>query len=176
MYDTVKRWLQYCGYCVDHVCNLTDVDDKIINKMLLERKALKEVTATYTKAFFDDLAVLQIIPARAYPKVTEHIPCIDTMIKELVEKEHAYESDGSVYFRVQSFATYGKLSNVNLNEVRLGSGESGPNQRQGMGSKENSSDFALWKASSALDGGVSWNGTYGPGRPGTVGVTEQRRY
>ena len=167
MYDTVKRWLQYCGYCVDHVCNLTDVDDKIIAKMMLERKTLKQITEKYTAAFFTDLAVLNIIPARAYPKATEHIPTIDNMVKDLVEKEHAYVSENSVYFRVKSFPTYGQLSNVKLDEVRIGSGESGPNQRVGVNNKENSADFVLWKGGSAQDGGVSWEGTFGNGRPGT---------
>jgi len=168
MYDTVKRWLQYCGYCVDHVCNLTDVDDKIITKMLLERKTLKQVTEKYTEAFFTDLAVLNIIPARAYPKATEHIGTIDRMVKELVEKEHAYVSGDSVYFRVRSFPTYGKLSNVKLDEVRVGSGENGPNKRAGVIDKESSADFVLWKGGgSQVDEGVpTWQGTYSHGRPG----------
>eukprot|EP00601_Ochromonadales_sp_CCMP2298_P016515 CAMPEP_0173221574 /NCGR_PEP_ID=MMETSP1142-20121109/2794_1 /TAXON_ID=483371 /ORGANISM="non described non described, Strain CCMP2298" /LENGTH=143 /DNA_ID=CAMNT_0014149615 /DNA_START=103 /DNA_END=530 /DNA_ORIENTATION=+ len=100
MYDVVKRWLQYRGYQVDHVCNLTDVDDKIIIKMLAEQKSLRQVTEKYTKAFFDDLDVLNIIRARAYPKATEYIDEIESMVQALVEKGHAYVQNGSVYFRV----------------------------------------------------------------------------
>jgi len=173
MYDTIKRWLQYCGYNVDHVCNLTDVDDKIIAKMLLERKALRDITQRYIDSFFSDLSVLNIIPARAYPKATEYIPAINNMVKELVETEHAYVSNNSVYFRVKSFPSYGAMSNVKLDEVRHGHGESGPHQRRGVENKEHRGDFALWKGSSPEDAGVHWEGTYGPGRPGKHNVSSK---
>lgn len=166
MYDTIKRWLQYCGYKVDHVCNLTDVDDKIIAKMLRERKTLKEITQRYIDAFFSDLSILNIVPARAYPRATDFIPAINEMVKELVETEHAYVSNSSVYFRVKSFPSYGAISNVKLEEVRHGGGESGPYQRKGLEGKEHEGDFALWKGSNPEDAGVCWGSPYGPGRPG----------
>jgi len=175
MYDTIKRWLQYCGYNVDHVCNLTDVDDKIIAKMLLERKALRDITQRYIDSFFSDLSVLNIIPARAYPKATEYIPAINNMVKELVETEHAYVSNNSVYFRVKSFPSYGAMSNVKLDEVRHGHGESGPHQRRGVENKEHPGDFALWKGSSPEGAGVHWEGTYGPGRPGKYNVSSSSK-
>ncbi len=98
-YDVLKRWLTYCGYSVDHVCNLTDVDDKIIVKMTAEGKSLKEVTEFYSEAFMNDLDALNVIRANKYPKATEHIADIISMISCLMDSGHAYEKNGSVYVR-----------------------------------------------------------------------------
>lgn len=165
-YDVLKRWLEYSGYEVDHVCNLTDVDDKIIVKMNTEGKTLKEVTEKYTNAFFEDLKTLNIKPARLYPKATDHIKDIEEMISKLMEKGHAYEENGSVYFRVKSFKPYGRLANLKFDEMKDGAGAYGPNERRGSEEKENSRDFALWKAFNPLDGEVVWNTNWGNGRPG----------
>jgi len=165
-YDVLKRWLEYSGYDVDHVCNLTDVDDKIIVKMNAEGKSLKEVTDKYSAAFFEDLKTLNIKPARSYPKATEHIADIEDMVGKLMDKGHAYEENGSVYFRVKSFKPYGRLANLKFDEMKEGAGGFGPNERRGADEKENSRDFALWKAFNPLDGEVVWNAKWGRGRPG----------
>ena len=94
-YDVLKRWLEYCGFDVDHVCNLTDIDDKIIKKMEETGQTLEEITNTYTKAFMDDLQVLNIKKAQRYPKATEHMADIKEMIQTLIDKDFAYvDSEG----------------------------------------------------------------------------------
>jgi len=170
-YDILKRWLMYCSYDVNHVCNLTDVDDKIIVKMLAENKTLKDVTEKYSSAFFDDLRVLNIIKANSYPKATEHIEDIKKMIDGLIASDHAYIENGSVYFRVSSFPDYGKLANLKLDEITPTepsvATQQGPNERRGMDEKRDARDFALWKAfNPSGDGDVTWNATFGQGRPG----------
>lgn len=168
-YDILKRWLLYCGYECTHICNLTDVDDKIILKMKAENKSLKEITELYSQAFFDDLSVLNILPANKYPKATEHISDIIHMISSLLSKDFAYEESGSVYFRVNAFASYGEMVNlekIGASELKEGAGERGPNERKGKNEKENERDFVLWKAFSEGDGEVVWDSPFGRGRPG----------
>lgn len=165
-YDLVKRWLEYAGYNVDHVCNLTDVDDKIIVKMAAEGKSLKEVTEKYTSAFFEDLDVLNIKRAGMYPKATEHINEIESMISKLMQTGFAYEESGSVYFRVSAFKEYGKLARLKMQEMKEGAGGFGPNDRRGSDDKESSRDFALWKSFNPLDKEVVWDSAFGRGRPG----------
>ena len=162
----LKRWLEYAGYTVDHVCNLTDVDDKIIVKMAAENKSLKEVTELYTNAFFEDLDVLNIQRAGKYPKATEHIGEIKDMINQLVDTGFAYVEKGSVYFRVKSFEAYGKLARLKMQEMQDGMGGSGPNDRRGSDDKESSRDFALWKSFNPMDKEVVWDSPFGRGRPG----------
>jgi cysteinyl-tRNA synthetase len=165
-YDVLKRWLEYTGYIVDHVCNLTDVDDKIIVKMASENKSLKEITEIYTNAFFEDLDVLNIRRAGNYPKATEHIVEIKDMIGKLVHTGYAYAEKGSVYFRVKAFEDYGKLARLKMQEMQDGAGGSGPNDRRGSDDKESNRDFALWKSFNPLDKEVVWDSAFGRGRPG----------
>ena len=165
-YDVLKRWLEYAGYKVDHVCNLTDVDDKIIVKMASENKSLKEITEIYTNAFFEDLDVLNIRRAGKYPKATEHIVEIKDMIGKLVDTGYAYAEKGSVYFRVKAFEDYGKLARLKMQEMQDGAGGSGPNDRRGSDDKESNRDFALWKSFNPLDKEVVWDSAFGRGRPG----------
>jgi cysteinyl-tRNA synthetase len=189
-YDILKRWLTYCGYEVEHVCNLTDVDDKIIVKMQSEGKSLKEITSLYANAFFDDLSVLNIIKAEKYPLATEHIGDIIEMISKLIASGHAYEKNGSVYFRVAAFTDYGKLANLHFDDKGategedsssssssrkeqsleggegVGRGGGGPNEKKGREEKESARDFALWKAFVDSDGEVVWDSPFGKGRPG----------
>lgn len=165
-YDVLRRWLQRCGYTVKHVCNLTDVDDKIIDKMAQEGKTLKEVTEKYTKAFFEDLSVLNIQPATAYPRATEHIEDMLAMIDALVRRGFAYAQGGSVYFRLSAFPGYGALINASSHSAEEGAGEGGPHARRGADEKESHGDFALWKAFKPGDGDVVWNSKFGRGRPG----------
>lgn len=165
-YDIIKRWLLYCGYDVQHICNLTDVDDKIIVKMAKEGKSLQQITQKYTKAFFDDLNVLNIIPANKYPKATEYISQMEDMIQSLIDKGHAYVKNGSVYFRVQSFEHYGAMAGLKPTDQLEGAGGSGPNEKRGEDDKEDARDFALWKAYNPQDGEVAWESRLGKGRPG----------
>jgi len=164
-YDVLKRWLLYCGYNVEHVCNLTDIDDKIILKMDQDNKSLEEVTNTYADAFFEDLDVLNIIKAGAYPRATEHIGDIEAMITKLIKKGFAYESQGSVYFRVTEFKDYGRLANRDFNQDEVGAGGFGPNERRGSGDKENARDFVLWKRCGEHEA-VGYDSVFGRGRPG----------
>ncbi|HDM43675.1 MAG TPA: cysteine--tRNA ligase, partial [Candidatus Woesearchaeota archaeon] len=102
--DILKRYLIFKGYKVKHVMNITDVDDKTIKKANGDMQKLKEITEFYTKAFFEDLNEMNILPADVYPKATEHIPEMVEMIKTLMEKGYAYKAeDGSIYFSVAKF-------------------------------------------------------------------------
>ena len=142
-YDIIKRWLQYCGYNVDHVCNLTDIDDKIINKMLLTGKSRREIFNKYEKAFYEDLNLLNILPARAYPRVSDHIHDINHIITKLIQSNHAYIRENSIYFRVSSFPTYGELINKKI--IKTEKKEFGRNIAKNIDEKEDEKDFALWK-------------------------------
>jgi cysteinyl-tRNA synthetase len=99
------------------VCNLTDIDDKIIAKMIAEGKSHSEITTKFTEAFFEDLDVLNIKRAGRYPKATEHLEDMKNMIQTLIDKNYAYIESESVYFRVSAFSTYGKLAKLESNEV-----------------------------------------------------------
>jgi cysteinyl-tRNA synthetase len=165
-YDLVKRWLTYCGYDVDHVCNLTDIDDKIIQRMKRDSVGLKELTDKYAELFFEDLNSLNIVPARCYPRATENIDEIVEMIDGLVSKGNAYENDGSYYFDVGSFEGYGKLARLDFDNMQDGAGEGGGITDPEAFSKKNSRDFALWKAYKEEDGPVVWDTKIGKGRPG----------
>jgi cysteinyl-tRNA synthetase len=134
--------------------------------MKSENKTLKEITNKYADAFFEDLAVLNIIPANRYPRATEHIHDIEEMISTLVEKGFAYIEAGSVYFRVSAFSSYGQMVNLDASDIKEGAGGSGPNERRGRQDKENERDFVLWKAFAEGDGEVVWDSKFGRGRPG----------
>ncbi|RYH19382.1 cysteine--tRNA ligase [archaeon] len=164
-YDLLKRWLTYIGYNVEHICNLTDIDDKIILRMATEGKSLQEITTKYTNAFFEDLRMLNIIPANKYPKATDYVSEIEEMVGNLVDKQHAYINGGSVYFKVSSFPNYNKLAQI-PDERFDGVGGLGSNERKGAVDKQNSRDFALWKAYTSQDGEVYWDSKLGKGRPG----------
>lgn len=122
-YDLLKRWLTYCGYDVDHVCNLTDIDDKIIQRMKRDNVGLMDLTNKYADLFFEDLRSLNIVPARVYPRATDNVNEIVEMIQGLVSKGHAYEKDGSYYFDVGSFPSYGKLARLDFDNMQDGAGE-----------------------------------------------------
>lgn len=166
-YDLLKRWLMYCGYNVEHICNLTDVDDKIIIKMKEESKSLHEITNKYSNAFFEDLEVLNIIKANNYPKATDYINEMTMMIDKLMNTGYAYSKRGSVYYRVSSFPRYGIFANMKFEDNLEGAGGSGPNEKRGLDDKESSRDFALWKSYDETEGdNVFWDTKFGRGRPG----------
>ena len=144
--------------------NITDIDDKTIRDSQLEKKSLKEFTEYYTDAFFADRDSLNIIPAKEYPKATEYVAEMITMIEKLIESGHAYkEEDGSVYFKIESFSNYGALSHIDL--ASLKENASGRIKKDEY-EKDNLQDFAIWKAWDDADGEVFWDSPFGKGRPG----------
>lgn len=160
--DVLHRALAYAGYKVTQIMNLTDVDDKTIRSSREKNLALKDYTAPYIKAFFEDIALLGITPAHRYPAATDHIPEMIALIEKLFEKGLAYKSeDGSVYFSVSSFPGYGRPAHIDLEGMQGGARVS-----QDEYDKVSVGDFALWKAYSEEDGSVKWDSPWGPGRPG----------
>lgn len=160
--DILRRALEFCGYEVRQVMNLTDVDDKTIRGSQAQHVALNAFTQVYKDAFFGDLKTLGVQPAAVYPAATEHIPEMIALIEKLFEKGLAYQSeDGSVYFRVANFADYGKLAHLDREGMRHGVRiASDEYEKDAVG------DFALWKAWDAADGDVFWESPWGRGRPG----------
>ncbi|MBT0159067.1 cysteine--tRNA ligase [Candidatus Bathyarchaeota archaeon A05DMB-2] len=160
--DLLKRWLQYRGFKVTHVMNITDVDDKTIRGSRKEGIPLKEYTARYAKAFFDDINALNIKPADVYPRATEHIADMVKLIETLMRKGYAYRGeDGSIYYAISKFPAYGQLSHINLSELKAGA-----RVKSDEYAKEEAQDFALWKAWTPEDGDVFWETALGKGRPG----------
>ncbi len=162
--DILKRYLIYRGYNVKHIMNITDVDDKTIRDSHKEGVSLKEFTARYEKAFFEDLKALNIMPADKYPKATNHIKEMVAIIKTLLKKGLAYKSeDNSIYYNIGRFRTYGKLANIQVSKLKTGA--SGRMKKDEY-TKEEAQDFALWKSWTKDDGNVFWNTEVGRGRPG----------
>jgi cysteinyl-tRNA synthetase len=162
--DLLQRHLEFRGYNVNRVMNLTDVDDKTIKGCVKDGVPLAEFTSKFKKAFFEDLDELRIKRAGSFPEATDpvHIKKMIAMIAELIAKDHAYRAeDGSVYFRITSFPDYGKLAHINLDELRP-SGRVRSDEYE----KEQVADFALWKAWTPEDGDVSWESPWSKGRPG----------
>jgi cysteinyl-tRNA synthetase len=161
--DLLKRYLRYKGYKVTHVMNITDVEDKIIKGIKASGKTLKELSSFYEEAFMQDLDSLGIERADDYPRATEHIGEMVSLVKTLQSKGYAYTaSDGSIYFDVSKFKRYGALSGVKLESTRKGSRVSQDHYEEKM----EAVDFALWKAWSPEDVDVFWENELGKGRPG----------
>ncbi len=157
--DILRRYLEYCGYAVNHIMNITDIDDKTIKRSIEKNVSLVEYTRRYEKAFFEDRDILRIKPATLYPRATEHIPEMVAIIKKLNEKGYTYEKDGSIYFSIERFPDYGKLSIVDLLSLKKGVRVESDEYE-----KEDVRDFALWKKSKS--GEPSYDTEIGPGRPG----------
>ncbi|KAK4537381.1 hypothetical protein CDCA_CDCA12G3406 [Cyanidium caldarium] len=158
-YDIIKRWLQFCGYRVRHVTNLTDVDDKIIQRMHREQRSAADIADDFTRAFFADLELLNVVPAEVYPRATHHIDDMVALIRRLLDGGYAYERDGSVYFAVDKFDTYGRLGRLDFQGM-LSAAEVDATH------KHDPRDFAMWKAHRPEDGAVRWDTGLGCGRPG----------
>jgi cysteinyl-tRNA synthetase len=158
VFDVIRRYLEFRGYRVKYVQNFTDVDDKIIARSTQLGIPPKELAEGFISQYFADMDALNVKRADIYPRATEEIPKIIEVIKGLIEKGHAYQVGGNVYFRVASFPQYGKLSHRGLNELMAGVAT------EEKGEKEHAMDFALWKA--AKPGEPSWESPWGPGRPG----------
>jgi cysteinyl-tRNA synthetase len=159
LFDALRRYLKYKGYRVIYVLNITDIDDKIINRAAAEGITPKEVAEKYTKSFFEDLKLLGVEKADYHPKATEKIPEMISFIQELIERGYAYQANGDVYFRVRRFRGYGKLSGRSLDELSIGARMEDVHKN-----KEDPLDFALWKGSK--EGEPSWESPWGQGRPG----------
>ena len=160
--DVLKRYLLYKGFKVLHVRNITDVDDKTIRDSKKEGISLQEFTERYTKAFFEDIEKVRILPADIYPKATEHIKEMVSLIKKLLQKGYAYKAeDGSIYFKIEKFKKYGKLAHIDFRQLKAGA-----RVKQDEYEKGQAQDFALWKVWSSEDGNVFWETELGKGRPG----------
>ena len=161
--DLLKRWLLHLGYDVKHVMNITDVDDKTIKKSMRLKLDLEKITEKYISEFMSDISWLDLHPADYFPKATDHIPDMISMIDKLIKNKMAYiGEDESVYFDISSFKDYGKLANIKLtNDQKI--------NLKGLQDEYNSNspqDFALWKARKMNDGNVFWDSPWGQGRPG----------
>ena len=162
--DLLRRVFALRGWKIFQVMNLTDVDDKIIKNASELGKSIGEVTAPITEIFHKDRAFLRIQDAELYPKATDHIPEMISIVQRLVERKLAYLADDqSVYFAIDKFKDYGKLSRLDTREVKAGA-----RVIQDDYSKENAQDFALWKAAKPEDEttNAAWDSPWGRGRPG----------
>ena len=161
-FDTVRRYFIYKGYQVNFVSNFTDVDDKIINRAIEEKVSADEISEKYIAECKKDMEGMNILPADTHPQATKEIAGMIDMIKELIDKGHAYVSnDGTVYFRVKSFPEYGKLSHKNIDELQSGLREL---KVSGENDKEASYDFVLSKPKK--EGEPYWESPWSDGRPG----------
>ena len=158
MWDILRRYLDYSGYDLKHVQNITDIHDSIIRRAKEENVSLEELTEKFTKIAFEDMDRLRIKRAHVYPKVTEHIKEIIDMVQTLIDKGYAYVTDdGSVYYDISKFKDYGKLSRIDVSQTKAGARVVVDDY------KENPQDFAIWKAA---DDEPRWDSPWGKGRPG----------
>ena len=157
--DILRRWLIARGYKMNHVMNITDVEDKIIRNALAQGKTINEYTEQYTRAFFDDMATMRLQRPERIAKATEHIHDMVAAVQTLDRKGFTYTSEGSVYFRIAKFPGYGKLSHNDFSGIRAGARVDVDEY-----DKADARDFVLWKAKK--DGEPSWNEPIGDGRPG----------
>ncbi|MEJ0091509.1 MAG: cysteine--tRNA ligase [Limisphaerales bacterium] len=164
--DLVRRTLEFSGYDVQHVMNITDIEDKIIKRVRESKTTLREFTGQFEAAFLDDLKALNCKEPHVKPRATEYIPEIIALIEKLIARGVAYKApDGSVYFSITKYqgcgCNYGQLLKLNFDEMRAGERVSADEYE-----KESVADFALWKARVPDDGDVFWPSPFGEGRPG----------
>ena len=164
--DLVRRYLEFRGYQVNHVMNITDVEDKIIRRVREQSTTLAQYTAKYSNAFFEDLKTLNCFTPHHIPKATDYITEMIDLISRLMERGIAYQApDQSIYFSIEKYqgcgCQYGQLTNLNFDEMRQGDRVSDDEYE-----KESAADFALWKARVPDDGEVYWPSPWGEGRPG----------
>jgi cysteinyl-tRNA synthetase len=157
--DILRRWLKARGYKLDHVMNITDVEDKIIRDAAASHKSIFEFTETYTQAFLDDTALLRLERPERLVKATDHIDDMAAAIETLEQRGYTYRSDGSVYYRIANFPSYGKLSHNDFTGIRAGARVDVDEY-----DKDDARDFVLWKAQK--DGEPAWDTSLGKGRPG----------
>ncbi len=160
--DLLHRHLTYQGFNVELIMNITDVDDKTIKASIEQKVSLKDYTQKYSSIFLNDLEKLNIKKATNYPYATEHIQPMIDLVEVLLEKKFAYiGEDKSVYFSIRKFADYGKFANIDISSLKPGARVNNDSY-----TKDNVSDFVLWKAYDEADGNVFWQTSFGKGRPG----------
>jgi cysteinyl-tRNA synthetase len=157
--DILRRWLRVRGFTLDHVMNITDIEDKIIRNAAAAGKSIFEYTETYTQAFLEDMATLRLERPERMVKATDHIPEMVAAIEKLGARGYTYVSDGSVYYRISNFPEYGKLSHIDFSGIRAGARVDVDEY-----DKADARDFVLWK--SKKDNEPSWPSSLGDGRPG----------
>jgi cysteinyl-tRNA synthetase len=157
--DTLRRWLQYRGFAMQHVMNITDVEDKIIRKSMELGVPMTEYTQKYEKFFLEDMTTMRLERPENVVRATEHIPEMVDLVQALETKGMTYHSDGSVYFRISNFPGYGKLSHSDFSGM-----QSGARVDVDEYDKENARDFVLWKERKGEE--PYWDSPYGKGRPG----------
>ena len=158
--DFLKKSLEFLGYKVNHVMNITDVDDKTIKGSQKEKVSLEEFTKKYERIFFNDLNALNIKKPNHIIHATESITDMVNLIKKLIKKGYAYKAEDGIYFSIDKFKNYGKLANLKKNN------SSKERIKNDEYDKENMRDFALWKFYTKEDGNVCWDTEIGKGRPG----------
>lgn len=158
IFEVVRRFLKFKGYKVRYIQNLTDIDDKMINKARELNISVSELAEKFIQEYFIDADSLNIERADVHPRATEHIAEIIELLKGLEEKGYAYEIDGDVFFEVSKFKNYGKLSGQDIEELKIGARVEVDER------KRDAIDFALWKK--AKEGEPSWDSPWGKGRPG----------
>lgn len=163
--DLLRRSLKFFGFRVTQVMNITDIDDKTIRGALQQHVSLKQFTDQYTDAFFEDLKTLNIEKVEYYPRATDFIPQMITLIEKLLEEKIAYRgTDGSIYYAISKFPTYGRLSHLQLDQLKAGASERLIADEY---DKEHIADFVLWKSYDASrDATIYWDSPFGKGRPG----------
>ena len=162
--DLLRRHLEWSGFDVYHIMNLTDVDDRVIKAAAAAGKRLGELTDPFAQAFFEDRDFLRIKAAHSYPRATQYMPAMIALVERLLERGVAYKGDdGSVYLSIAKFPTYGRLSQLERRQLKVGARVASDEY-----DKENPSDFALWKAVDKVDEqvGAAWDAPFGRGRPG----------
>src|SRR5690625_2990062 len=158
VFDTIRRYLEYRDYEVTYLLNFTDVDDKIIKAARELDEDVETITNRFINAYQEDVGALGVKPATLHPRVTESIDEIIELIEDLIDKGHAYEVNGDVYYKTRSFKDYGKLSDQSLEDLRAGA------RIEIDDKKRDELDFTLWKA--AKHDEISWSSPWGKGRPG----------
>ncbi|NHK31307.1 MAG: cysteine--tRNA ligase [Asgard group archaeon] len=163
MSDMIRRYLEFKGYEVIHVMNITDIDDKTIRDSAEEGLPIKEFTEKYTDVFFEGIDWLNIKRAHVYPRATENIQEMIDWIKKLVDKKYAYDAEDGVYFNIRKFKNYGQLINMKLEDLKISE-----RARSDEYDKDNVQDFVLWKKSTKdeLERGIFYESPWGKGRPG----------
>lgn len=164
VWDVVRRYLQWSGYQVNYIQNFTDIDDKILNRARQEGSSMEEVSEKYIAAYFEDMERLGVGQADAYPRATHTLDGIKRLVYELEQKGFAYPAEGDVYYAVQKFPEYGKLSGRKLEDMQAGASGRVEADDPEANKKQFPFDFALWKA--AKEGEPAWESPWGNGRPG----------
>ena len=164
IWDMVRRYLKWRGYEVTYVQNFTDIDDKILRRAQEQGVSMADISERFIEAYFEDIRPLNVMDADEYPRVTDNISGIQQLIEVLLEKNYAYAADGDVYFHVEAFEQYGKLSGRSQSMMQAGASGRVAVSDPTNSHKKHPSDFALWKSAKPEE--PAWDSPWGEGRPG----------